>query len=71
LAEDYGLPADWGELARRGATMRGHGIWGELVRSIFAVHAAPGKPEDERAFSSFSTLYSILRMEGVLSSRIK
>ena len=48
---------------------RSYGIWGELWRSILAVHSAPGRPHEARAFSSLSTLYSTLRIEGTPSAR--
>jgi hypothetical protein len=48
-----------------------YGICRALVRSIFAVHSAPGRPQEARAFNSFSTLYSTLRIDGVCPSRIK
>jgi hypothetical protein len=46
------------ESARLLSNLRDYGIWGELVRSIFAVHSEPGRPQEVRAFSSFSMLYS-------------
>jgi hypothetical protein len=53
------------------SNLRGYGIWGELVRSILAVHSAPGRPQMASAFNSFSTLYSILRIKGIPLSRIR
>jgi hypothetical protein len=49
--------------------VRHYGIRGELVRSILAVHSAPGSPQEESAFSSLSTLYSTLRIDGIVPSR--
>jgi hypothetical protein len=37
-------------------SLGGYGIWRELLRSIVAVHSAPGKPQEASAFNSFSTL---------------
>jgi hypothetical protein len=43
-------------LALRRSRARGYGSWGELLRSIVAVHSAPGRPQEASAFSSFSRL---------------
>ena len=48
-----------------------YGICGELVRSIFAVHAAPGRPQADRALNSLSKSYSTLWIDGLLPSKSK
>jgi len=50
---------------RRDAERNCYGIWGEPVWRLFAIQSVCGRPQEARAFSSFSTSYSTRRIVGL------